>query len=523
MAVFLSPPKLVLLAVHLAVKADIDSLTTLAARHATILRKELLLRILLTYLPETLRSSNYVNFIEQIESGNFPGLGSSEEVDSSIVAGLTDEDAVKKVKKLQLLPLAVPELPEQDVKDATALFLLCRAYKVDEEAGLLDELPGLLSPFLDHSPCVRTLLVSAILPLLRRNCEYYPHEPISYTLLQFQKLTDRVAVNLLLSQTGAREEDLGLVGRDLRGLVGPWLFNPKRWQDRSGSISAPEELKKGDTKEKAHPGWEQLLRWLTNHASKNWKVAVSAIEQWDGPADVDLGGWAETQLSALEQSHLTQTYAQAALASAYLIPEASVEALEGAYSIVSRIATLLDFDPVAPLQTATAILLPLAEQVTNSVASAKNATYLRNDILKPTNVLTCPTKASTVFLQATIMSAYLLTKAGSPCTLRRAGELVLLQDEREQKAEALKLIHALDNNGRKTEDKFWIKARNEILWLRDWGAEEASPDGGFLTQGVFGQLKKEFLEVEILKALLSNTRTYQSLSTHWLRADNDRI
>src|SRR5690349_4528130 len=53
MALLLSPAKLVLLAVHCAVAGDVDSLTTLAARHGTVLRKDLLLRILLTYLPET--------------------------------------------------------------------------------------------------------------------------------------------------------------------------------------------------------------------------------------------------------------------------------------------------------------------------------------------------------------------------------------------------------------------------------------------------------------------------------------
>jgi hypothetical protein len=81
----------------------------------------------------------------------------------------------------------------------------------------------------------------------------------------------------------------------------------------------------------------------------------------------------------------------------------------------------------------------------------------------------------------------------------------LLQDEREQKAEATKLIHILSNNGPKTDDKFWVKARNEILWLRDWGAEDGwSTDA--VPRGVFSQVKRDFLELEILKALLSNTR-----------------
>ncbi|KAK0720400.1 Sec39 domain-containing protein [Lasiosphaeris hirsuta] len=507
MALLLSPAKLVLLAVHFAVKADVDGLTSLAARHGTILQKELLLRILLTYLPETLQSSKYVDFVGQLENGAFPETG-PREVDCSAVEGLTEEDATKKVRKLRLLSLSLPEIPEEVAEDTTTRFLLRRAYKVDEEAGLLDELPSLLLPFLDSSPYIRTLMVSTILPLLRRNCEYYPQDPIPYTLLGFQQLPDRVAMNLLLSQTGVREPELHLVGRDLKGLVGPWLFNEARWKEKIKANHSETQHSRVDdaTEGDVCPGWEQFLKWLTAQAAKTWRVAVSAIEQWDGPGDVDLGGWGAMWLSDEEQDHLEQRYARVALASAYLIPEGSTAALEGAYSIVAKIASLLDQDSVPPLPSALATLPPLAEQVTDIVSAARNATLMRNNLLDDSNVLTTPKKSSIAFLHGLVLSAILLAKTGSSCTLRRAGELVLLQDEREQKVEATKLIHALGNSGPKTDDKFWIKARNEILWLRDWGAEDAPVASEHPARGIFGQVKREFLEVEILKALLANTR-----------------
>lgn len=491
MALLLSPGKLVLLAVHFAVNGDIDSLTTLAARHGTILRKDLLLRILLTYLPETLPSSHYVAFLQHLETANFPDPA-DHDVDCSSVEGLADDAAAKKVRKLRLLPLTSPETPADTADDTLSLFLLGRSYKVDEEAGLLNELPALLLPFLDHSPCVRTLLVSTILPLLRRNCEYHPHDPVPYTLQGFQQLPDRVAVNLLLSQTGAQEAGLPVVGRDLRGLIGPWLSWEKRWKHGGNTtISA------GDPSgvEDPCPGWDEVLRWLTTQASKNWKVAVSAIQQWDGPGDADLAGWGSAELSNDQRHHLEQSYARAALASAYLIPDPSTDALDGAYSIVSKVGTLRGLEPVSPL----------TDQGADSGVSARNATYMRNDMLAPSNPLTSPTDASVAFLQALIQSAHILTKAGHPCTIRRAGELALLRDEREQKAEAAKLIHAICSHGPKTDDKFWLKARSEILWLRNWGTE-----GGWFAEGlpcgIFSQVKLGFLEVEILRALVSNTR-----------------
>lgn len=505
MALVLSPAKLVLLAAHCAVNADVASLTALAARHGAVLRKDLLLRILLTYLPETLPSAQYVGFVQQLETGAFPDTA-NHDVDCSSIEGLAEDDAAKKVRKLRLLPLALPEAPGEPDNDATTLFLLRRSYRVDDEAGLLDELPGLLLPFLDHSPCVRTMLISTILPLLRRNYEYHPHEPIPYTLHGFHSLPDRVAVNLLLSQTGALEANLPLVGRDLRGLVGPWLFDKTRWKHRKHVLDDAPPNDDGATAAGLCPGWDEVLRWLSTQASKSWKVAVSAIQQWDGPRDADLGGWGILDLSDGQRDQLQQSYAQAALASAYLIPEASVEALDGAYSIITKVAALCDFDPISPLASALAILPPLVEQIPDDMTSARNATYMRNNLQDTSNILTLPTNGSVALLQAVVLSAYILTKAGSPCAIRTAGELALVQDEREQKAQATKLIHCISNQGPRTDDKFWIRARNEILWLSDWGVEDAWSSSDAAPRGIFSQLKRDFLEVEILKALLSNTR-----------------
>jgi hypothetical protein len=519
MPLILSPPKILLLAVELATKADIDGLRHLAAQHESVLRKTILLRVLLTFLPEALPSTKYVGFLQEIESGEYTD-GDRVDVDSSAVERLSDEDAAKKVRKLHLLQLSSTEINQEAAGDSTTQFLLRRVYRVDEEAGLLDSLPDLLVPFLDHSPCIRTLMVSAILPLLRRNFEYYPASPIPHTLYSFQHLPDRAAVNLLLDQTGVREGDYASLGRDLRGLIGPWLYNEKRWITRvHGSEGGDSEPEPGKERQLC-PGWAEVLEWLTSQAAKSWRVAVNSIEQWDGPGDVDLGGYRTMWLSDQEQEYLERTYARAALASVCLIPETSEEALSGAHSIVVKIMGLLDQDPAPTLQSAASLLSPIPGQAVGSLLCTKNATYLRNDLLEESNPLTSPTKAATQLLHGFTLSAYLLTRNGAPCTVRRAGELVLFQDERDQKSEASKLIHALGNNGSKSDDRYWLKVRSDILWLRDWGSEEEAASPEQQLKGVFGQLKKEFLEVEILKVLLANTReSYHISSRHskpWL-------
>ncbi|KAI8964880.1 secretory pathway Sec39 [Daldinia sp. FL1419] len=499
-----SAPRIVLLATYLAAKSDIESLTALASQHSKVLQQHLLLRILLTCLPETLPPSQYVSLVQLLETDTLETDVEPREIDWSSVEDLTDDEAVKKVRKLRLLPLAWDGAPRDGSYDFISLFLIHRARRVDEEAGLLAQLPDLIVPFLDHAPAIRTWMVSVLLPLLRRNHEYYPHHPSDQTLSTFEHMSDQAAVDLLLSQTGASQEDLPHVGRDLRGLIGPWLYNDARWaRGDENRLSSDQDQ---TTSYPLCPGWEHVLGWITAQATKSWRVAVSAINQWDGPGDVDLGGYASMWLEDDEQGYLEQRYARAALASAYLIPEASVEALAGVNSIVTKIMALLDQDPCPTLQVASSLLPPYTDPKGEQLLLAKNATYMRNDLLAESNPLTAPNETSTRLLHILTLSAFIVTKADAPCTIRKAGELAFIQDEPEQKAVATKYISNLSGSGPKSDDKYWIRARNELLWLRDWGAEEAQGSPNTRVQGVFSRLKKEFLEVECLKAFLSNRR-----------------
>jgi protein transport protein SEC39 len=503
MTASLSPPRVLLLAVHFATRSDIQSLEALVTHHPNVLRPELLLRVLLTCLPETLRSSEYVALIQGIESGALysePDL--SAQYDSSSVNDITDAEATKKTRRLRLLPLSRTNDSKDALEDPLPLFLIRRAHRVDKEAGLLTQLPDLMVPFLQHTPCVRTWMISVLLPLLRRNHQYYPQEPITLSLESFECLDSKTAVALLLSQTGLREEDLLHVGRDLRGLIGPWLYNNTRWVR-----SADESTSEGSevTGHVTCAAWEHVLEWLITQASRSWKVAVKAVDQWDGPIDVDLGDYGLEWLDDDEQGILERRYARAALAAAYLIPEASVEALLGVNSIITKITSLLDQDVCPTLQVASSLLSPFTEPEGERLLSERSASLMRSNLLDESNYLTTPSPTSTHLLHVLTLSAYILTKAGAPCSVRRVGELAFLQDEGEQKTEALRFIRSFGTNGPMNDDKYWIRARNELLWLRDWGAEEALGSGDVRIHGVFGQLKKEFLEVECLKAFLANT------------------
>ncbi|CAL3972007.1 unnamed protein product [Diplocarpon coronariae] len=513
----ISPAKSVLLAVQFTTKGQIPTLRNLVFHHRKTLHTELVLRILLSHLPESLDSSEYVPLLEELESGSIRGdLGAS--IDISFVRELSNLDANKKVRKLGLLPLLWPDAPGDAPAEPLVLFLIHRSLRIDQNTGLITQLPQLLAPFLHLSIYLRIWTISTVLPLLRLNYEYYPDKATALSIHDFESLDDRAGVSLLLGNTGRAQTNDSTsdptVGRDLRGLIGPFLYGDNRKKRRkvlrslSSSLQSVEPLEDIASDHK-YLGWEEVFQWINNQAGVSWDTAVEVVDQWDGPGDVDLGGYDDgtVWLDEDDQLHLETRYARSVLATAYLVSEESEAALNGVQRILMRIITLLDQDRIPTLQAACALLSPASDIIDKSdLLSPKNLSSLRNDLLDDQNPLTAPKEGSIKLLHALLISAFLCTRAKFPISIRRAGELALLQDELEQKNAFQSLVHHIAN-GPKEDDKYWIRARNEILWLWNWGAEELSGATNTLKgRGIFGQLSKEFIEEEVFKMFLTNTR-----------------
>ncbi|KAI9155291.1 Protein transport protein sec39 [Paramyrothecium foliicola] len=495
----LSPAKVVLLAVHFATHAQIPGLTQLAAENATVLRQELLLRILLTYLPETVPSLAYVDFLRSLATSSFDS-DTEVALDISPIRDLSEQEASKKAKKLHLLQPTSPDVIHHNHGNPVTWFLFERAYRVDEEAGMLTQLPDLLIPFLDQTPAIRSWMASAILPLLRKEYEYYPRQAAVHTLREFEKLPDRTAIEYLLAQTG-ENDDRSLIGRDLDGLIGPWLHNDLRWtvQEETAALEPAD----AEAPTLHCPGWEHVLEWLLVQASRSWTVAVAALEQWDGPADVVIAPGVEIHHSNARKHYLNQTYLRAALASPYLILDPSTNALEGAHCVLRKVMHLLKQEIDPTLEAAAARLPSLAGSINGISLQPKSTTYMRNDLLNPSNQLTDPSIASAHLQFALLISAYISTRLGSPFTTRAAGDLTFLQDGREQKAELSKLIRAIATRAPRNDDEYWLRARRELLWLQNWGSTDNTDNVG---KGLFSAITRTHIETELLKALLSNSR-----------------
>lgn len=497
MNTILSPPKLVLLAAHLTSRGDIDSLSFLVSKHGEILRKDLVLRILLTYLPETVPSQAYVPFLQELASGEFADYDPID-IDVTAVASLTEEEAVRQVRRLRLIPLTCKDGPDDLKADSLGLFLLLRAHRVDEGAGLLSQLPDLVVPFLHNVPSLRPWMISVLLPLLRRNYQYYPRNCTSHTLEEFRALPDSAVVSFLLSQTGAREDDLHLVGRDMRGLVGPWLHDSSRWKKETCHESQDGAL--------LCPGFEVVLDWLTAQASTNWKLALQVIEDWGGPVDADLGDLGDSWWTEEQRSYLQRRYIRAVLASAYLLPESSTEALVGAHKIANRAASLLAIGALPPLQPTASTSFRAVGGDRGDPVSGKATSHMRSGHLESSNQLTTPDERSVRLLGALVSSSFILTKAGISCSVRRSGDLLFLHDEREQKSEAAKYLHAVSSRAPRNDDAYWASARRDLLWLWSWEPFDPESTATHAGNGIFGAVDRQFLEAELLREMLTATR-----------------
>lgn len=505
----LSRSKTLLAAVHFASNSDVPALRILISQNA--IAKDKLLRILLTHLPDTLDCAEYVPLLEDFISGTIEaGTQADAAFDTTTVDKLSEEEAKEKARFIKLLPLKWAGAPPDIPSDPLVLFLIQRSLRIDEYTGLLDQIPQLITPFLQYSPYLRTWLISAVLPLLRLNYEYHPVGNAATSISQFDSLKESAAVSLLLSKTGT--DDVypiqKTVGRDIRGLVGPWMYGDRRCKRRKTGLASNENVSPLDetpVNVDKYLGWEEVFTWIGEKASSSWETAVQAVEQWDGPGDVDIGDYKDgsSWINEDDQQHLEVRYGRSILAAAYLVTETSAEALSGVDRMVSRLITLMDERKLPSLQQAAAMLLPIGD-VTDLIIS-RNAASLRNGLMKDDNPLTAPREASIQLVHALVISAFICSRAGAPLSVREAGEFVLLQDKSDQNTSFLKFL-ARGIDYPKQDEKYWTRTRNEILWLRDWGGEQLpKADTTKHGRGIFGKLSIEDIETQLLDALLRSS------------------
>ncbi|KAG5980864.1 hypothetical protein E4U55_003555 [Claviceps digitariae] len=489
-----SPAKVLLLAVHFATHADIDSLANLCQLDASTLHEEILLRILLTYLPESVRPSLYVGFLEQLSNGHVEDT-SAHTLDLSPVVGLTEAEATKKVKRLHLRSLTCSSIHSSLQEDALSSFLVLRARSIDTETGIPSQLLDLLLPFVHRSSYLYTWTSTIVMPYVKKEQATNSRN----TLLQFETLPDAEASNYLLSQPDSSFQRQQDVDHDLRGIFAPWLYNLDRWKGgAAGDGTDPARV--------TCEGWQEARGWLVSQAASSWPVAVQILDKWGGIEDVDFSYGLTMELPKHFQDHFRETYASTTLACIYSIQDSSLECLSRLYDIVAKLRCNLAFDQKYESLEETLTKLPdLSLHNLSAFWEDRTTSLARNNVLEPNNLLTSPTAESTRLLLALILSAYILTLYGHPSSVRRVGDLTFLHDTRDQKAAFTKMIWSIDKQASNRDDEYIIWARKRLLWLRGWRDDAARASQTF-ENGTFCAIPRNTIDMDFLKLMLSTGR-----------------
>ncbi|KAI4240367.1 MAG: hypothetical protein L6R40_005193 [Gallowayella cf. fulva] len=503
--------RIILQAVQFAAAAQVDSLHQLIARETDVLQLELVLRILLTYLPESTEPTLYIDLLQQLGNGNLlePPQPSVPSVQPN--NELSAEDARHQARQLHLLALAETQDLHAGCTDHLSLFLIHRARKIDTETGSVLAIQQLLEPFIDRDPYLRTWTISNILPLRRLDYEYYPPIDDPFSLEAFEKLEGRPAIDSLLSPSARAASDGSTQSaRDLRGIVGPWLYGErsrkrrKTHHGRRRSSLRTSRFEEQDTvpeKEELHTGWSDVNDWILDLALRDFSAAANTIEQWDGPNDVDYDAYGDDEeLDHDIHGTLAQQYAQAGLATVFVASGTSTTTFQTCHAVIRKTARLLGLhDPPA---------LEGAQESSDSKLSRdyldklSEIHLLHNALLRPDNPLTFADNTSITFASLVIRSCILFQRLGHAKTCKAAAALVAFGRREEHMEELHKTLQKIPVRTR--DNGSWAEVRQQILWLRDWQYEAsgANINGEETLCGPFSKIKRVDVEVELLRALL---------------------
>lgn len=508
--------RIILEAVRLASAAEVPTLHQLVARETESLQLELVLRILLTYLPESTEPICYVELLHQLARGavHIPSQPSPLPVRTG--QELSDDEAVHQVRQLHLLPLAEEQDLHAGCTDILTLFLVHRARRIETETGSVPKIQKLLEPFLDHDTYLRTWIISNVLPLRRINYDYYPSFEDPYTLEAFEKLAGRPAIDSLLSRSHLnRDTEPTQAARDIRAVIGPWIYGQSRRKrrkthhDRNKSLPAlpgSNEQNAPVEEEDSQSSWSDVNDWILERALRDFPSAAETIEQWDGPSDVDYDGYSNEYLDSDSSRSLTRQYTQAALGVFYASSENSRSVFDASNRILQKVAHLSDVEVPRPLEEPHAA--SAAHLLKDYIPQLSEAHLLHNALLRLDNPITAPGQASVSFASVIVSSCGLFSRLDNPKSCKAAVGLASFSNREEQLSELHKTLQKVSLSARDKDS--WPQVRDQILWLRDW-QYQASPTAGIDqgdSMGIFGRLSRVDVEVELLRTMLRAGRKH---------------
>jgi hypothetical protein len=497
----LSDVQAILLACELCAASNVAVLPHLQQHFPTSLTAVRLFRILLSFLPESTPPQQYTTVLDEIGRG-VALTPYSGDIDITKVKNIEESVAWKRVRQLKLLPLKYPHANKTtEATDPLTDFLIHRAHKIDVETGLQTYILELILPFYDRSEPLRQWLVSKILPLMRSNYEYYPDKEDTISLAVLDSMDQTTGINVLLSMTGNTPSVTDLT-RNLRGLAGPWMCGAGQSKRRklsrdhdTNGVTEVQDLGGGPSA----ASWDDVNDWLLSRSLVDFDSVASALDNWDGPEDIDLGGYMDVDYST-EPEKLRRSYGQAGLAIIYATDPAR-GSLERLYQVTTKIARLLQIETAIDNTGLDDPSLSALKLDLTTISAASKASLLQNGLLRGDNALTVPSLQSVSFVQTILLSARILRDYGYVTSCRSAASVCLHGNEEAQSWEVNAVLDMMIKQPRPGQD--WRKMREQILWLRDWRGLYDTSENADECHGLFWRVSRVRLEIEVLKAMVT--------------------
>ena len=514
-----SPSKVILDAVQFAAEAEIGHFGRLVAQNASILTRQLSLRILLSYLPESTPPSNYSDLLRDLAEGRSPVSSSSNLPQPS--KDLNEAVARARVKALQLQSLTSDVLDNHSASELDK-FIISRARKIESELGSITLVQQLVQPFVQQSQSLKDWTISILIPLTRLDYDYYPQQSRAFTLHSFEQLHGRMGVEALLERVVEhKNRGKGYCGRDLKNIVGPWIYGEACRNSREGARDKPAHSDTTKIEPQMEDSlslcWVNVYEWLLEKANVDFSLVLEFFQEWGGPRDVDYGGIIENAAEDQKIVLAEKEYAQLGLAIFYRNPHSEIKATENTFSILTKVANLTGLLP--PPNAATFDMNSFLSSLTSEyLATVSTVHLLPTELLDPSNLLVAPSSDALELAFIISASIQLLDSLSHPLAPATVVNLSLFASQTDQQETFRRTIRSASSRS-SANDKTWAEMRQKFLWLRAW---QASGEPPLARHGLFAQIERNEFEIEILKALVNNSR-YKLAATIYCESSSDPL
>lgn len=507
-----SAAQLIVLATELCSKSEFQGFQDLQHLRPDVLGAELCCRILLTFAPANEPPDQYVPLLKQLR-GVDVGDVLGQAIDSSGVEKLAEADARRRIRQMRLKQLRPLDAHDPGADDVITRFVIQQAHRVDAETGDLPFILRLAETFIDESEYLRRWLISNLLPLVRLEYEYYSEAGPALSLAEFHDLKGYDGLDVLLQKTRT-EEGRQYIVRDLRGIIGPWMYGARSSKRRKLN---PSFRRASIVAQDTHPtledsGWQDVNEWILTTSLNDQDLTARAISEWDGPNDVDLGGYEDPLQPLPEDPTLSIRYGQAILATLYATEDTSVDRLRNSMQIVERVAKITGVDVDLPRPSNFNNLLSECSAQPESIAAISRSALMFENLLEPNNALTLPSPGSLEFIGAILTSIQILKddlfyKQHLSC--RNVLNLCLFVTEEQQRQELHKTLQNFA--GISSVETDWRTTREKVVWLSRWRSTMSTRplSEHESCRALYWRVSREDIETEFFNALLT-AKQYQT-------------